>query len=123
MSSICLICASVVVPVHSTNDIHTVEPQDLSEDLNFDDLVRHINDGKRNLGFALMAVETFTADLPGNTAPHVYGFRDVTTEDKENIRKETLLTLRIANMMDVLRRRGIPWVIGAPVRAVRRLRM
>ena len=46
----------------------------------------------------------------------MYGFRDVTTEDKEKLRRETLLTLRIANVMDVLCRRGIPWVIGAPVR-------
>ena len=89
----------------SFGDTCTVEPQDFPEDLNFDDLVRHIDDGKFNVGFALVPVETFTVDLRRNTAPHVYVLRDVATEDKEKKRDFAHPPHRGS---------GIPWVIGAP---------
>ena len=59
---LCLCIPPALAKISGTSfgDIYTVEPQDLSEDLIFDNLVHHVDDGKFNSGFALMPVETFT---------------------------------------------------------------
>ena len=84
--------------------MRAAEPPDITEDIAFDYLLNEIDDLLFRFCVMIAPTVTFNTHSRDKDTTEIYGRKNINADDKNEIRKETLIIVRM----------GIPWMIGAP---------
>ena len=95
---------------------------DLTDDAVWDDLLRCVAAGEYSACIACPDCSTFSKlhNLPGPppmrdaTGPGRYGRKGLTPAKQERIREHNLVSLRVAQVLNILTIRQLPWIFEAP---------
>ena len=94
--------------------MRAAEPPDITEDIAFDYLLNEIDDLLFRFCVMIAPTVTFNTHSRDKDTTEIYGRKNINADDKNEIRKETLIIVRMAKIAERFCRFGIPWVIGAP---------
>ena len=103
---------NLCAPVIQSPSIRRIGRDILSEDFLFERLLTEASVCSACLLVAPHA--TFVAARRGVSPPEIYGLKDLSSDDKTAVRKETLVALRLAELARKMTELHTPWLLAAP---------
>ena len=103
---------NLCAPVIQSPSIRHIGRDILSEDFLFERLLTEASVCSACLLVAPNA--TFVAARRGVSPPDIYGLKELSSDDKTAVRKETLVALRLAELARKVTELHTPWLLAAP---------